>query len=375
MLFAIHDARFMIATSDFCLLFSMLLLVVLLRIALSAVFGVAGVTKLLDLGGTREAVKNFGAPEPLVPALSFLLPILELAIAAGLLFNASTPVSALGALLLLGLFVVAISVNLARGRTHDCHCFGQLYSRPLGWPTLVRNIVFALGAGFVLWQTLGTDAPGIVPTLVELGSIQWLLLIAAVVVTAIVLVYSHRRGKQLATEAAKSQADPEGLPLNSVAPPFELTAYHGGSRSLAELIDHGKPLLLIFTNPKCGPCIVLFQEIKDWERVHSDKLTIALISTGTIKDNFVNVARNSLGEVLLQEEREVAKKYNADVTPTAVVVNTDGRIASPLAAGADQIRNLLNTVLGDQRSEIRGQESEVRRQKSGLRSQESEVRD
>ena len=33
------------------------------------------------------------------------------------------------------------------------------------------------------------------------------------------------------------------------------------------------------------------------------------------------------------------------VTPTAVVVNTNGRIASPLAAGADEIRNLLHTVL------------------------------
>jgi hypothetical protein len=49
--------------------------------------------------------------------------------------------------------------------------------------------------------------------------------------------------------------------------------------------------------------------------------------------------------VLLQKEREVAEQYNARVTPTAVVVNTNGRIASPLAAGADQIRNLLQTML------------------------------
>src|SRR5688572_29551452 len=125
----------------------MLLLVVLLRIALSAIFAVAGITRLLDLRGTREAVKNFGAPEALVPALAILLPIAELSIAVGLLFNLSASISALGSLLLLGLFVVAISVNLAQGRTHDCHCFGQIHSRPLGWPTLVRNVSFALAAG------------------------------------------------------------------------------------------------------------------------------------------------------------------------------------------------------------------------------------
>ena len=138
------------------------LLTVLLRIALSAVFGIAGVTKLLDQPGTREAVQNFGAPASLAPTLSIALPIVELAIAAGLLFVNTTRLSALAALLLLLLFVAAIAVNLARGHTHDCHCFGQLYSRPLGWPTLVRNLFFALMAGFVLWQAQTEPSPSIV---------------------------------------------------------------------------------------------------------------------------------------------------------------------------------------------------------------------
>jgi thiol-disulfide isomerase/thioredoxin len=125
-----------------------------------------------------------------------------------------------------------------------------------------------------------------------------------------------------------------------------LTAYAGGTRSLTQLLDHGKPVLLIFTNPTCGPCVVLFAEIKEWQQSHSDRLTIALISFGTIKENFVNVARNGLGQVLLQQQREVAEKYGADVTPTAVVVNSRGRIASPVAAGADEIRALLATVVG-----------------------------
>src|SRR6266404_5771796 len=131
----------------------MLLLIVLVRIALSAVFSLAGITKLMDQPGTREAVKNFGAPDAIAPAVALVLPFIELAIAVGLLFSETTVVSSSAGILLLSLFVVAISVNLARGQTHDCHCFGQLYSRPLGWSTLARNIVFALGAGFVLWRS------------------------------------------------------------------------------------------------------------------------------------------------------------------------------------------------------------------------------
>ncbi len=318
------------------------LIIVLLRLALSAVFGIAGVTKLLDQRGTREAVKNFGSPESLAPALSIVLPIAELAIATGLLFAGTVGAGALAALLVLGLFVVAISVNLAQGHTHDCHCFGQLYSRPLGWPTLVRNLVFMLGAGIVLWQAQASPAASVFNMLAQLSSFQWLLLIGALVMVVGILIYLQRRQKSL---AAKTSGPPQGLPLDSIAPPFELPAYAGGTSSLAQLLAYGQPLLLIFTNPKCGSCVVLFKEINEWQESHREQLTIALISFGTIKENFVNVARNGLGEVLLQQEREVAEKYGANVTPTAVVVNAGGRIASPLAAGADEIRKLLSTAL------------------------------
>ena len=322
----------------------MILLIVLLRIALSVIFGVAGVTKLLDLRGTREAVKNFGAPEPLVPSLSILLPIVELAIAAGLLFVATTPASAFAAVLVLALFIVAISVNLAQGRKHDCHCFGQIYSRPLGWPTLVRNLIFALGAGFIFWQSQTQGPASIIDTLAELTSTEWLLLIVAVAAIGVILFYLGRRQTKSAPVASEPQT---GLPLNAEAPAFEAAAYTGGTISLADLLSHGKPLLFIFTNPKCGPCVALFEEIKDWQQAHSERLTIALFSMGTIKENFVNVARNGLGTVLLQQQREIAEQYGAKLTPTGVIVNTAGRIASPLAAGADEIRKLLTTQLGN----------------------------
>lgn len=321
----------------------MSLLIVLVRIALSVVFSLAGITKLMDQAGTREAVKNFGAPKAIAPAIAFILPFIELATAVGLLFSQTTAVSSGVALLLLGLFIIAISVNLARGQTHDCHCFGQLYSRPLGWPTLVRNIIFALGATFVLWQTKLAASPHIVSTLGALSTTGWALLAAAGAVMVAGFVYLQYRHRK----ALAGVVGPEGLPIDAIAPDFELPAYHGGTKSLAQLLDPGKPLLLLFTNPHCGPCIVIFKEIKEWQDAHQERLTIAVITRGTIKDNFVNVARNSLGEVLLQKEREVGEKYGGLATPTGVVVSPEGRIASRLAAGADEIRALLSNMLGN----------------------------
>src|SRR5215211_7311167 len=91
----------------------------LARLLLASVFMVAGVAKLADREGSRRALADFGA-STLIPA-------------------ATAWWGAVGALVLLLLFVVGISASLARGRKPKYLCFGQLHSEPAGWKTLARN--------------------------------------------------------------------------------------------------------------------------------------------------------------------------------------------------------------------------------------------
>src|SRR6266550_3919213 len=128
------------------------------RVLLAAVFLVAGLAKLADLAGSRQALRDFGVPAVFASPFGTLLPLAELAVAVALVPPVSAWWGALGALALLLLFVVGIGYNLARGRTPDCHCFGQLHSAPAGWPTLARNGILAAIAGFVVWQ--GQHDPG-----------------------------------------------------------------------------------------------------------------------------------------------------------------------------------------------------------------------
>ncbi len=318
----------------------MFLTLIFLRFALSVIFGVAGAAKLLDLRGTREAVTNFGVPPSFAKALAFILALTEIGIALGLLFAKSARQSALAASALLMIFVVAIGVNLLRGRAPECHCFGQLYSRPLGWPALARNLVFAVCAVFVFWQVqLETETA----TAAEYASkaLSASLFLAVAAVTTLLLLW-NRRKRNVANDRDTGS---RGLALHSPAPAFDLASYEGNRGSLDQLLHKGKPLLLIFTNPNCGPCVTLFEEVGEWQRDHSEQITIALITQGTIKENFVNVTRNSLANVLLQQKHEVAEAYQATVTPTAVVVSLDREIASQVAAGAEEIRHLLKETL------------------------------
>ena len=121
------------------------------RVVLAVVFGAAAWAKLSDLAGTRQAARDFGVPSAAAPAVAFIVPVAELTIAVLLVFGGSAAVvGAVGGVLLLAVFIVAIAVSLARGRRPDCHCFGRLRSEAVSARTLVRNVVLVLLAVVVL---------------------------------------------------------------------------------------------------------------------------------------------------------------------------------------------------------------------------------
>src|SRR5439155_25163345 len=101
--------------------------------------------------------------------------------AVALISNSSASWGARGAAALLALFIAAISINLARGRRPDCHCFGQLSSSPVSAQTLVRNAVLLALAVLIAWK--GRDNPGGLPSFAG-----WTPFESATVAVAVALV-------------------------------------------------------------------------------------------------------------------------------------------------------------------------------------------
>jgi len=336
------------------------------RILLSTVFAVAGVTKLADRAGTRAAVVEFGAPDRLAGPLALLLPLAELTVAGLLLFPASAVAGTVGALALLLLFTASIAVNLARGRTPDCHCFGQLHSAPASWRTLVRNGILSAVALCALAASLAEPDRSAVAWIGQLDASEILALTvaaAALVVLAVggsaFLSLLRSYGQVLVRleriEAALEEAGIEvGVPAEmrqagrepgTPAPAFEVSSVAGEAVSLDILLALGRPLLLLFTSPSCGPCKGLLPTAAEWQREHADELTIVFASDGAPEDVRVEAEEFELEHVLLDQDLSLYRAYHATGTPSGLLIASDGTIGSWVAGGSEWIEHLVAQAL------------------------------
>ena len=326
-----------------------------IRLLLAAVFGVAGVAKLLDYEGSRKSLVNFGLPEFLSRPVGLLLPLAELICAIALIPDPTAIWGAYGIALLLVVFIVGISVMLAQGRSPDCHCFGQLHSTPVSWKTLVRNIGLLAITGLVLWKNQENTGGEVLANLTRLSTFQSVMIaaIAALTIVAVLelwfLMHVLRQNGRLLLrlEAVEGKlniapvAPPVlGLPVGTTAPDFFLKGLDGKTVTLGMLRESGKPVLLVFSGVDCGACDALLPQLAIWKTEHAERLRIVPISTGDAEVNRAKYAKHGIRDVLLESDREVSEAYLVTGTPSAVLI-ANGVIDSPLATGQNEIQDLV----------------------------------
>jgi peroxiredoxin len=268
-------------------------------------------------------------------------------------------------------FIAAIANQLRQGNQPDCHCFGQIHSAPAGPRTLIRNGIFAVVALFVAiagWSDAGTSLTG---WMHDRSGFEWLVLALSIVaVTGLAIsgwvivhilgqngrlllkldeledqISALAEGKPVAAAkgTAPARQEPQrGLPIGTEAPAFRLEGVFGETQTLDALRAAGKPVLLVFADPGCGPCNALMPEIAAWQKDLSSTLTIAVMSRGTVEKNQEKVQQHGLTNVLLQPDRALSDAYQALGTPSAVLIQANGTIGSQVHGGSEKIRELVN---------------------------------
>jgi len=144
---------------------------------------------------------------------------------------------------------------------------------------------------------------------------------------------------------AASKIEREGLKAGTPAPDFALADIHGRTIALEQF--RGRKVLLVFTDPQCGPCDALAPELVQLHRRHGNNgLAVVMVGRGNPDLNRKKADEHRIAfPLLLQERWKVSRQYGIFDTPVAFLISQDGVILRDVARGPDQIITLAQEGL------------------------------
>jgi thiol-disulfide isomerase/thioredoxin len=151
----------------------------------------------------------------------------------------------------------------------------------------------------------------------------------------------HVVGKAILGHEAEVSA--AALPLGSEAPHFDLPSMAGKGPSLSVLALRGRMTVVVFWSPSCVFCKELAPDLVRWEaeQIAQAGPRLVVISDGipTPEDTPFSLVGLDSGDLL-------RRAYSVTGTPTAVLLDADGRIASPVALGPQEVLDLCRKAAG-----------------------------
>jgi protein-disulfide isomerase len=96
--------------------------------------------------------------------------------------------------------------------------------------------------------------------------------------------------------------------------------------------------LVVFWNPGCGFCQQMLPDLKEWEANPPEGAPkLLLVSAGTEE---ANREMGLISPVVLDQNFAIGREFGAGGTPSAVLVDAAGRVASEVAVGAPAVLEL-----------------------------------
>ncbi len=140
--------------------------------------------------------------------------------------------------------------------------------------------------------------------------------------------------------AAQAEPEPAGPKVGEPAPEVRLPDLEGKDVSLDDF--RGEATLLLFWSPGCGFCQEILPQMKEWETASPEGAPrLLVVSDGTVEDN---EAMGFSSPVVLDHDYAVSDAFGAGGTPSAVLVDAEGRIASGVVVGASAVLDLARSA-------------------------------
>jgi peroxiredoxin len=117
------------------------------------------------------------------------------------------------------------------------------------------------------------------------------------------------------------------------APEVKLPDLEGNTVDLANF--RGEETLVLFWNPGCGFCQQMLSDLREWEQNSpEDAPKLLVVSAGTEE---ANREQGLSSAVVLDQNFATGRAFGASGTPSAVLVDEQGKVASDIAVGAPAV--------------------------------------
>ena len=139
---------------------------------------------------------------------------------------------------------------------------------------------------------------------------------------------------------SRSRLNRDGLKAGAQAPDFQLSRLDGGELALTEL--RGERVLLVFSDPECGPCQELARQLQELH-VQRPDLQVLMVSRRDVEANRVKADQLGLSfPIVLQRQWEISLKYAMFATPVGYLIDEKGTIVRDVAVGVEPILALVD---------------------------------
>jgi peroxiredoxin len=154
--------------------------------------------------------------------------------------------------------------------------------------------------------------------------------------------HNVHKGKDPDPSLARSRLNRSGLKSGATAPEFTLPRIDGGELSLKSL--RGGRVLLVFSDPNCGPCDVLAPRLEELHRQRAD-LQVVVISRRDAEATRAKATKLGLSfPIVMQQKWEVSLKYGVFATPIGYLIDEQSVLLSDVAVGVEPILALATDV-------------------------------
>ena len=135
-----------------------------------------------------------------------------------------------------------------------------------------------------------------------------------------------------------------GLPPGTPAPVFKRRDIDGRPFDLA--MFRGTPSVVIFSDASCGPCNELAPKLAALEHRAEGRLQMVMVVRGTPEANQRKRAEHGFHFPMVRQDNwEISRAYGFFATPIAFLLDGQGIIAQPVAAGVTPIVTLIEAAL------------------------------